>query len=120
MTDSRDAIDDPPTRLTFLVVEEDILLRIATASYLRDQGFDVMEAADANQAIRLLDHTTVDAVFTDTSMLGSLTAHSLDRRRRRPASSGQFLPTSNIERAGEDERQRERTLLHRGACGLLQ
>jgi len=120
MTDSRDATDGRPTRLTFLVVEEDILRRVTTASYLRDKGFEVIEAADADQAMRLLNHTTVDAVFTDTSMLGSLTAHGLGRRRRQPASSGLFLPTSNIERAGEKKRQQERTLPHRGACGLLQ
>jgi CheY-like chemotaxis protein len=74
MADTRGTTGDQPARLTFLVVGEDSLLRITAASYLRDKGFDVIEAADADEAIRILEHTTVDAVLSDVSMLGSLNA----------------------------------------------
>ena len=37
-----------------LVVENDVLLRLVTASNMRDAGFDVIEAANCAEAIRIL------------------------------------------------------------------
>jgi len=75
-----------PARPAVLIVEDDSLLRITTASYLRDEGFDVIEAADADQAIRVLGYTEVDAVFSDLSRPGSANSLALGRwlRRMRP------------------------------------
>lgn len=100
MTDARGTTGDHSASLTFLVVDEDILLRKTTASCLRHQGFDVIEAADADEAIRLLEHTTVDAVFSDVSMLGSLNALGPGRWLRQPRSSGKVLLTSGIKQTG--------------------
>jgi CheY-like chemotaxis protein len=62
----------PGLSLTFLVVNDDSALRAATVSYLRDEGFDVIEAADVDEALRLLEHTVVDAVCADVATLGRL------------------------------------------------
>jgi DNA-binding NtrC family response regulator len=70
-TDQRPGL---PARPAVLIVEDDSLLRITTASYLRDEGFDVIEAADADQAIRVLGYTAVDAVFSDVSRQEARTA----------------------------------------------
>jgi CheY-like chemotaxis protein len=37
-----------------LVVEDDVLLRLVTASNLRDAGFEVIEAANSAEALRVL------------------------------------------------------------------
>jgi CheY-like chemotaxis protein len=120
MSDTRGTAGDQPASLTFLVVGSDILLRKTTASFLRDNGFGVIEAADPDEAICLLEHTRVDAVISDVSMLGSLGALGLGRWLRQPGSSGISLLTSSIEQTGEKGGERGRTHPHRGVCDLLQ
>jgi DNA-binding response OmpR family regulator len=39
---------------TVLVVENDVLKRLATAAALREQGFEVFEAADITEAATIL------------------------------------------------------------------
>ena len=51
-----------------LVVENDVLLRLVTASNLRDAGFEVIEAADSAEAVLVLDSMPVDALFSDIDM----------------------------------------------------
>ena len=51
-----------------LVVENDVLLRLVTASNLRDAGFEVIEAANSGEAIRILDRIPVDVLFSDIDM----------------------------------------------------
>ena len=60
----------PPT---ILVVEDDVLVRNFAAAYLRDCGFDVIEANSADEAIRVLEaDIPVDVVFSDIQMPGSM------------------------------------------------
>ena len=56
-----------------LVVEDEPLLRIAAADLFEDAGFDVLEAANADEAIKLLElRDDIRLVFTDIQMPGSL------------------------------------------------
>jgi CheY-like chemotaxis protein len=55
-----------------LVVENDVLLRLVTASNLRDAGFEVIEAANSGEAIRILDRIPVDVLFSDIDMPGKM------------------------------------------------
>jgi DNA-binding NtrC family response regulator len=56
-----------------LIVEDDFLLRFSTAEDLRSAGYEVAEAADAGEAIAILDSgESVDVVFTDVRMPGAL------------------------------------------------
>ncbi len=64
-----------------LVVEDEPLLRLFNADMLIDAGFDVVEACDADEALRLLE--TVDGirvVFTDVEMPGALDGFALAER----------------------------------------
>ena len=47
-----------------LIVESDVLLRLVTATNLRDAGFEVIEAANCAEAFRLLNNIPVDVLFS--------------------------------------------------------
>jgi DNA-binding NtrC family response regulator len=55
-----------------LVVENDVLLRLVTASNLRDAGFEVIEAANSPEALRNLEFIPVDALYSDIDMPGRI------------------------------------------------
>lgn len=57
-----------------LVVEDEILIRLALADHLRDSGLTVYEAANGAEAIDLLTHHRhdIDAIFTDIMMPGPI------------------------------------------------
>ncbi|MFG1397085.1 response regulator [Roseixanthobacter pseudopolyaromaticivorans] len=72
---------------TILVVEDEPLVRLVIAEALRDQGFRVVEAASAEEAIlALASGIAVDLVFTDVRMPGALDGIAFARRlnRERP------------------------------------
>ena len=65
---------------TVLVVEDEAFVRMPIAEYLRDCGYHVLEAADANEAIGLVDSSErVDVVFSDVRMPGSMDGFGLAR-----------------------------------------
>jgi CheY-like chemotaxis protein len=56
-----------------LIVEDDPLLRMLAVEFVTDAGFEALEAADADQAIALLESRSEIAVlFTDIDMPGSM------------------------------------------------
>jgi two-component system, response regulator PdtaR len=56
-----------------LVVEDEALIRISAVQMVEDAGFAVIEACNADEAIRLLEgRTDIRAVFTDINMTGSM------------------------------------------------
>jgi CheY-like chemotaxis protein len=60
-------------RPVVLVVEDDALVRFTAVSSIEDAGFDVVEAADAKEAISILEvRSDIWAVFTDVQMPGSI------------------------------------------------
>jgi DNA-binding NtrC family response regulator len=73
---------------TILVVEDNILIRMVIAAYLRECGFRVIEAVGADEAIAVLaqSEVLVDVVFSDVEMPGSLDGFGLNRwvREHRP------------------------------------
>lgn len=76
-----------PRAETILVVEDEVLVRIALAETLRDEGFSVLEAANADEALAVLASSTpLDVVLTDVNMPGSLDGLALGRyvRTTRP------------------------------------
>ena len=61
------------SRRTVLVVEDEMLIRIVAADSLQENGFNVLEAANAAEALRILDeHDEVDVLFTDVNMPGTM------------------------------------------------
>jgi PAS domain S-box-containing protein len=76
-----------PAAGTVLLVDDEELIRISTADMLSELGYDVVEAASAEQAINLVDEGLhVDLLVTDHLMPG-MTGTELARalRERRPA-----------------------------------
>ena len=56
-----------------LVVEDEPLVRMFAVDFVEDAGFDVVEAADANQAVAILEaRNDIRIVFTDIDMPGSM------------------------------------------------
>jgi DNA-binding NtrC family response regulator len=66
--------DEPAIQETILVVEDDVLVRMPIAQYLRECGYKVIEAVSADEAMTVLLHrdTLVDVVFSDIEMPGSI------------------------------------------------
>jgi CheY-like chemotaxis protein len=56
-----------------LVVDDEPLIRMNAAAMLEDAGFGVLEAADADDALAVLDnHPEIGVLFTDINMPGSM------------------------------------------------
>jgi CheY-like chemotaxis protein len=59
--------------LVILVVEDEVLLRLNAIDLLEDAGYIVVEAANADEAIHVLEiRPDVRIVFTDINMPGSM------------------------------------------------
>jgi len=73
---------------TVLVVEDEVLLRLSIAAYLRDCGYKVIEAADADEAMLVLRQPDldIDVLFTDVEMTGDMDGFGLAQwtRANRP------------------------------------
>lgn len=75
-------------RRTILVVEDEVLLRLALSEELRMRGYEVVEAASADEARSLvLAGVTFDLVITDITMPGELDGAGLAK----------WLIESNVE-----------------------
>jgi DNA-binding NtrC family response regulator len=82
-----------------LIVEDDVLLRLVTASNMRDAGFDVIEAANCAEAIRILDCIPVDVLFSDIDIPGKVDGLALAQWVHRSQADTRIILTSGGERA---------------------
>jgi CheY-like chemotaxis protein len=56
-----------------LIVEDEFLIRADAVRMIEDAGFEVIEAADADEAINILEsRSDIRVVFTDIHMPGSI------------------------------------------------
>jgi CheY-like chemotaxis protein len=63
-----------------LIVEDEFLLRIDSAAVIENAGFEVIEAANADEAIAILTaRPDIHVVFTDIQMPGSMDGLKLAR-----------------------------------------
>jgi CheY-like chemotaxis protein len=105
MNASRNVSDEsvPASPPTILVVEDEILVRTVIAAYLRDCGFDVVEAGNAEEAVRVLEASIrVDIVFSDINMPGSLDGFGLAQWLRRERPGLKIILTSGAAQAVKD------------------
>ena len=73
----------PPKTAKIVVAEDDVLMRLMLADVLRYEGFQVFEAAKANEAISILKCTPdVDVVISDMRMRGIQDGLTLARYAR--------------------------------------
>lgn len=61
----------PPT---VLVVDDEVLIRMAIAEHLQECGYRVFEASDATEAMKMLEQgeVPINLVFTDVRMPGEM------------------------------------------------
>jgi CheY-like chemotaxis protein len=79
-----------------LVVEDDFLIRMNAAGMIEDAGFEVIEAASADEAIVILEaRLDIRVVFTDIQMPGSM-----DGLKLAAAIRGRWPPIKIIATSG--------------------
>jgi CheY-like chemotaxis protein len=79
--------------LTVLVVEDDALIRLSTGEYLRDCGYEVLEAGNAQSALNLLATNSVSVLLTDFGLPGMDGGKLLQEARTRQANLPAILIT---------------------------
>jgi len=65
-----------------LVVEDDFLIRLTLVEALADDGFAVVEAGTAEEALRLLKGLEVSLVLTDIQLPGGMDGREMARHIR--------------------------------------
>jgi len=91
-------------RPVVLVVEDDFLIRMNAAEMIADAGFDVVEAASADEAIVILeDRLDITVVFTDIQMPGSMDGLKLAAAIRGRWPPIRIIATSGLVDVRQDE-----------------
>jgi CheY-like chemotaxis protein len=84
------------TRPVILVVEDELLLRMDAADMVVAAGFTVIEAANADEAIEILEtRSDIAVVFTDIQMPGTMDGLRLARAVR-----GRWPPIKIVATSG--------------------
>lgn len=87
---------------TILVVEDEVFVRLDIADFLRDQGFEVLEASNAGQALTHLERgARIDLVFTDVRMPGEMDGIGLAKFLKTHHPSIKIIVTSGHVHAHE-------------------
>jgi DNA-binding NtrC family response regulator len=86
---------------TILVVEDEVLIRMAIAQYLRDCGYRVVEAVDADEAMAVLSHleARTDVVLSDIELPGAVDGFGLSKWIREHRPEIQVVLTGTVPRA---------------------
>jgi DNA-binding NtrC family response regulator len=96
-------LEQPAPGSIVLVVEDEILIRTAIAGYLRECGYEVIEAVSADEAIVVLAAETVriDIVFSDVEMPGSMNGFGLAKWLREHRPRLPVILAGNVDKAPE-------------------
>jgi DNA-binding NtrC family response regulator len=99
--------DKPNLQETILLVEDEVLVRVPIAQYLRDCGYRVVEAVNAEEAMTVLLHeeTVVDVVFSDIEMPGAVDGFGLAKWIREHRPGLDVLLAGTINRTVENAKQ---------------
>jgi CheY-like chemotaxis protein len=80
---------------TVLVAEDEFIVRLTIAEFLRDAGYNVIEAGNADEALAVFESgQLVDLLFTDVRMPGSMDGCELARQVRAKWPTTQIILTS--------------------------
>jgi len=93
-----------PARAVVLIVEDEPLVRMMVIELFEDEGFEVLEAADGDQALAIFrERRDVGLLFTDVEMPGSLDGYALARwaEVNRPAVKTVIVSGRAMPRAGD-------------------
>ena len=81
-------MDNSPSQAVIMVVDDDVRERMGAADMFLDAGYRVLQAGNADEALRLFEtNTDIRVLFTDVSMPGSMSGAdlALDVAKRWPA-----------------------------------
>jgi CheY-like chemotaxis protein len=91
-------------RPVVLIVEDEFLLRLDAAQVIGAAGFEVIEAANADEAIEVLEaRRDITVVFTDIQMPGSMDGLKLARAVRGRWPPIKIIATSGRLNVGETD-----------------
>lgn len=102
-TDDAQAGGTGPSVDTVLVVENEVLVRMSISEYLRSCGYKVIEAASADEAIKVLQQSdlVINVVLSDVEMPGSTGGFGLSRWIRQNRPGLDVILVGNPARAAE-------------------
>jgi CheY-like chemotaxis protein len=87
----------PAATAVILVVEDDVLIRAATAQYLRGAGYVVLEAVDVPEAVRMLQTMpTIRLALSDIKLPGAMSGVDLWEIIKRDFPNVKALFTSGV------------------------
>ena len=88
-----------------LIVEDDVLLRLITASNLREAGFEVVEVANAVEAVIVLNSMAVDVMLADVNMPGKMNGLALAKWVHSHGRDIRIVLTSDAEQSLGEARE---------------
>jgi CheY-like chemotaxis protein len=87
-----------------LIVEDEPLVRLCAVETVEGAGFEVIEAANADEAIRILEsRSDIRVVFTDLHMPGAMDGLKLAHAVRNRWPPIKIIVTSGRERVAEQD-----------------
>jgi CheY-like chemotaxis protein len=100
---SEDALPDAPSD-TVLVVENEVLVRMAISEYLRRCGYRVIEAASAEEALTLLTEPgiAIDVLFCAVELGEGTNGFALAQKVRAERPGLNVILTGTIEKAAHE------------------
>ena len=91
-----------PDRLTIMVIESDILVRMVLAEYLRDCGYKVVEGSCAEDAFTVLrSDIKVHMLFTEVRLSGDSDGFALAKTTREMYPDVDVILTSSVANAAD-------------------
>jgi CheY-like chemotaxis protein len=93
---------EKPASATILVADPDILVRMVIADYLRDCGYKVVEGANADDVLAVLDAgRKFDVVLAEVRLAGSIDGFGLARKIRENYPDVDVILASGATRAAD-------------------
>jgi two-component system, response regulator PdtaR len=91
-------------RAVILIVEDELLIRLNAVEMIEEAGFEVVEAASADEAIAILEgRLDITVVFTDIQMPGSMDGLKLAAAVRDRWPPIMIVATSGRVKLGPDD-----------------
>jgi CheY-like chemotaxis protein len=92
-----------PAREVVLVVEDEVLVRYVISDYLRECGYKVIEAANADEALAVLQKASVrvDIILSNVQLPGAIDGFALARWVRANQSAVGVILAGTISRAAD-------------------
>ncbi|MBV1698361.1 MAG: response regulator [Hyphomicrobiales bacterium] len=96
-----DSVDSTQPAAAILVVEDEVLLRLAICDYLRDCGYKVIEAVSGDEAVIVLTKSQleIDVLFSDVELPGGMDGFALAQWARANRPSVEVILTGSVPRA---------------------